>query len=105
MNKERCEQVLQWIEAHPENWNQEAWHCGTTHCFAGVAEMMRMRIDPRASAPFSRFNEEYCLDNKYETGRWLGFDLFNRRDAAAWDKLTSPDNTLDDLRRIIRGAS
>lgn len=103
MNKERCEQVLQWIEAHPEHWNQEVWHCGTSHCFAGIAEMMRMELDPSEHVPFLTCDEEYCLADRIETACWLGFDMRSLRGQGRWDRLTAADNTLDDLRQIIRG--
>lgn len=32
-------QTLDHIKAHPEEWNQGVWHCGTSHCFAGLVEV------------------------------------------------------------------
>lgn len=36
--------VMEHIEAHPDEWDQEAWAartpCGTTYCFAGIAVVM-----------------------------------------------------------------
>ena len=40
MNVENFKRVLDHIKAHPETWNQEKWHCGTAHCFAGHAQIM-----------------------------------------------------------------
>jgi hypothetical protein len=40
MNKENFKKVLDHIEAHPETWDQATWHCGTSHCFAGWAQIM-----------------------------------------------------------------
>ena len=40
MNKENVQKVLDLIEANPSCWNQEKWHCGTTHCFAGHAQIL-----------------------------------------------------------------
>ena len=40
MNKENFRLVLDEITAHPENWNQESWHCGSAHCFLGHAQIM-----------------------------------------------------------------
>lgn len=37
---DRLRAVLAHIEAHPETWCQQEWHCGTTHCFAGHAQIM-----------------------------------------------------------------
>jgi len=33
-------QTLAYIEAHPEEWNQTNWRCGSTACFAGHAAML-----------------------------------------------------------------
>ena len=30
--------VLEHVQRHPETWDQERWHCGTSHCFAGFAQ-------------------------------------------------------------------
>lgn len=30
-------QTMDYIEAHPEEWDQRVWSCGTTACFAGWA--------------------------------------------------------------------
>ena len=40
MNKENFQKVLDQITAHPETWDQTDWHCGTTHCFAGWAQLL-----------------------------------------------------------------
>ena len=39
-------QTMEWIKNNPEHWDQSRWHCGTSHCFAGVAEMLAQNIDP-----------------------------------------------------------
>lgn len=33
-------QTLAYIEAHPEEWNQTTWRCGTSACFAGHAAIL-----------------------------------------------------------------
>lgn len=43
--------TLEWIKRHPEHWDQNYWHCGTTHCFAGVAEMLGTGLDPEEEHP------------------------------------------------------
>ena len=40
MNKEHYKQVLDKITACPEQWEQISWHCETTHCFAGWAQIL-----------------------------------------------------------------
>ena len=37
------ERTVAAIEAHPEHWNQEHWHCGTTHCFAGWVHILDLQ--------------------------------------------------------------
>jgi hypothetical protein len=39
-NIENLKRVVAHIEAHPETWNQSEWHCGTTHCLAGHAQII-----------------------------------------------------------------
>jgi hypothetical protein len=29
--------TMEHIEAHPQEWDQQVWRCGTTMCFAGTA--------------------------------------------------------------------
>lgn len=41
MNPQRYNQVLAKIEANPQHWNQRVWHCGTSHCFAGFAGLIK----------------------------------------------------------------
>lgn len=40
MNLVHYQQVLDQIVAHPETWDQTQWHCGTSHCFAGWAQVL-----------------------------------------------------------------
>lgn len=44
MNIERFRQVLEMIEANPEHWNQDDYHCGTSHCFAGFCELAMLGL-------------------------------------------------------------
>jgi hypothetical protein len=32
--------VLNQILQHPETWDQNQWHCGTKHCFAGWSQIL-----------------------------------------------------------------
>lgn len=43
--------TLDWIKANPQHWNQRYWHCGTSHCFAGTAEMLGAGLDPAQEHP------------------------------------------------------
>ena len=40
MNKQNYQRVLDQIEQHPDTWDQSQWHCGSTHCFAGWAQLL-----------------------------------------------------------------
>lgn len=37
VNVELLRRTLEYIETHPEEWDQETWGCGTVACFAGHA--------------------------------------------------------------------
>jgi hypothetical protein len=39
MNKERMQIIVDRIEANPACWKQSSWHCGTSHCLAGHAQI------------------------------------------------------------------
>jgi hypothetical protein len=36
---ERLAQTLLDVATNPQHWNQKHWHCGTSHCFAGFAQL------------------------------------------------------------------
>lgn len=44
INKELLQLTLDTIKANPQHWAQTHWHCGTTHCFAGFAELLGMGL-------------------------------------------------------------
>lgn len=39
-NGERLQQVMDQINQHPETWNQNYWHCDSSHCFMGWAQIL-----------------------------------------------------------------
>lgn len=39
MNIKLLRKIVAHIKANPEHWQQSAWHCGTSHCVAGFAEL------------------------------------------------------------------
>lgn len=43
INWELFAKVLAIIEMYPERHRQEAWHCGTSHCFAGWCELVELK--------------------------------------------------------------
>lgn len=38
------QKTLNAIKANPQHWNQVVWHCGTSHCFAGFAELIHQGL-------------------------------------------------------------
>lgn len=97
----RLDLVLGTIEANPQHWDQRNWHCGTSHCFAGTAQLLarQMPLTTRVDAdhPYIVIGGEHnhpCGDAQ----EWLGVtDSQIMLDGGLFD----PDGTLDDLRRII----
>lgn len=43
-NIELLQLTLKTIKENPQHWNQENWHCGTSHCFAGFVELISNNI-------------------------------------------------------------
>ena len=81
-NAERLKQVLTYIEQHPEEWRQSVWHCGSSHCFCGTAQILA------GHAPGTgRIFDQVC--------EWL--DLSR----CEFDRLAHVNNTLEDLYRIV----
>lgn len=95
--------TLEAVEANPQHWDQWYWHCGSSHCFMGFAEQLRLNrtagdgcedadVDVARSCPNQTARR---LLSRSDTRDWLG--ISNHR----WDELCSSENTLDDLRRIV----
>jgi len=40
LNKQLLADVVNRIITHPETHNQEIWHCDTSHCFAGLTQVL-----------------------------------------------------------------
>ena len=81
-NAERLQRVLTYIEEHPDQWNQAHWHCGSSHCFCGTAQILA------GHAPGSgRIFDQVC--------KWLGLS------DSEFDVLAATGNTLEDLRRHV----
>jgi hypothetical protein len=100
---ERLAMVLNHIENNPTHWNQRKWHCGTSHCFAGFAQLFARGIS--LAVEFDRDNagikdKDDPIENDYiaaedDATGWLG--LTHRQSAFLYDG----DNTLDDLRTQV----
>ena len=79
---ENLKAVLHQIETHPETWKQSSWHCGTSHCFAGWAQIM-------AGKP--------ALDStvRVDARKWLGLTAYEMNDISdSW-------NDIDRIRALV----
>lgn len=97
----RLDLVLKTIEENPQHWDQNNWHCGTSHCFAGFAQLlsrdMPLQTDIDGEEPY------VCVGGKDfhpcdDAPEWLGVTL---EQASLFGGLFDPDNDIDDLRRIV----
>jgi hypothetical protein len=59
MNKTNYKKVLDTIEANPACWRQDAWHCDSSHCFAGWAQILSGK---RADSYTTRRDARIFLD-------------------------------------------
>ena len=57
--------TLDYIKAHPEEWDQRLWHCGTTHCFAGLIELFTTGEDEAIAATWDVAQEALGVE-KYD---------------------------------------
>lgn len=93
INKELLQLTLNMIKANPEHWDQGKWHCGTTHCFAGVAYLLNMDL-PLTTDEYD-LSEDVILDTKYIAIKILGITYYQA------NRLFTPDNTLEDLEHYV----
>jgi hypothetical protein len=91
-NQANLEATLAAIEANPGHWDQSTWHCGTSHCFAGFAEMLRLGLSPTEECPLMPQlppgDELGILVCFKDTRDWLGLTK------EQWDQITFCGNTL-----------
>jgi hypothetical protein len=76
--------VLAKIEAHPETWYQASWHCDTTHCFGGWAQILSGCEQTERAAQVRR-----------DARRWLGLTRYEA------DLLFAGQNTLQRIRELV----
>jgi hypothetical protein len=102
-------QTLAHIEAHPEEWNQASFRCGTAACFAGHAvileggvweddvsdDLLARADDPREDVWFGTDGDPDVVDVRSRARRILG--LANHEA----DELFEGLNSLERLRRIV----
>ena len=98
VNIELLQKTLDTIKANPEHWNQEQWHCGTSHCFAGFAELIANNLSIEMSCEQVR---ALRLNGKLED-RICSYaeKLLGITDDDS-DVLFDPYNTLEQLERMV----
>lgn len=92
-------QALDYIKAHPEEWDQSVWECGTVACFAGWVVRLSGTLPPNPN------DDDTDDDDTYSdaAARLLGFSSKAALDRASWREvrlgfhLFYSDNTLKDL--------
>jgi len=58
VNVELLQKTLETIKANPDHWKQQQWHCGTSHCFAGFAELLYFGL------PVNSYDRNLRKDNR-----------------------------------------
>jgi hypothetical protein len=80
MNLANWKLVIDQIKANPSCWKQSSWHCGTSHCFGGWAQILSgkpadentVRRDARVFLEISRTDADYYFsgDRIIEDFEW-----------------------------------
>ena len=83
VNVELLQKTLDAIKANPQHWDQTKWHCNTSHCFAGFAELisnnMPIDTDSEVLESDANFADMYTtISGGYAQTVWLAQD--NARD-------------------------
>ena len=92
MNKVLLQLTLDTIKENPQHWDQTSWHCGTTHCFAGFAELILKNLS------LDTYVDGYEI-NGWEVNDYAIAKLGLTDDQAV--QLFNPTNTLEDLERMV----
>ena len=50
---------------NPNHWNQRYWHCNTSHCIAGFADMRRNALLPQGAWPHNQRISAFAIDYPY----------------------------------------
>lgn len=85
MNIENFRVVLGHIKANPNSWDQTTWHCGTTHCFAGWAQILagkaahdgNTRRDARLFLGLNRADADYLFASERTLGDFEAMTISN----------------------------
>ena len=93
LNHKLLKQTMNQIIEHPETWEQDTWHCGTTHCFAGWAELIHyyggQNLDPDDYYP-NRGITSHRAREALGIGKVVADELFHS------------DNNLHDLHAMVK---
>jgi hypothetical protein len=98
VNKELLKSTLKLIEENVEHWSQPAWHCGTSHCFAGFVELQIKGLPLDTPAGHEELEpEDPESEGETET---IAVEALGIEPEQA-DELFDPGNSLEDLRKIV----
>jgi len=67
VNVKLLNDTLNAIKANPDHWEQSKWHCGTSHCLAGFAELLSLGLPVDSNEDDLRDNLSVYNENK---SRW-----------------------------------
>ena len=98
VNVELLQKTLDTIKANPRHWDQSYWHCGSSHCFAGFAELIANDIPIETHEEDllnMRYNKKLGVSTPIEAERLLGI---SDEDG---DVLFFGYNTLEQLERMV----
>jgi uncharacterized protein YjbI with pentapeptide repeats len=88
-------QTLDDVKAYPEHHNQRKWHCGTSHCFAGFADLRAFNRANISMEDLLKTHFEYdqlnCIDHSY-------FGLTK----SGWKTLIHASNSLEQLEFFVK---
>lgn len=68
MNKRNLAEVMNHILENPETWDQSQWHCGSSHCFAGWAQIFSGEEEDSNTAPY---DAQKWLEINDDDSDWL----------------------------------
>lgn len=88
---ERIGKVLGIIEARQDSWDQIEWHCGTSHCFGGFAQLLSRGLPLTKACPLKLTERAEA-----EARVWLGLSEDEACD------LFAGCNQIQDIRRICK---
>ena len=63
---EILDKALEMIEANPKHWDQNMWHCGTSHCLAGFCDLVIKGISSEQvpTYNYSKVNSNFADNNQ-----------------------------------------